>query len=287
MVYKIILEKYLYPSFDTTATISEQSVQEFVISKLSEGTSVSSVKSMVMVLKMPLRYAAKRGLCEFPSWELNYPHQKHQSKLPVFSIDDQRILMRYLTNNACGRNVGILICLNTGMRIGEMCALTWGDIDIEQHYISVTKTLERVYSDESLSHTKVVVSTPKTMSSYRCIPLPENLINILRPLKEASADDETYVLSNMKIPIEPRTYRNYFHRLLRKLNIPPIKFHGLRHSFATRCIESQCDYKTVSSILGHSNISTTLNLYVHPNFEQKKRCIEQINNALSDKCPGE
>lgn len=89
-----------------------------------------------------------------------------------------------------------------------------------------------------------------------------------------------YVLTNDAEPTEPRTYRNYYKRLLDKLGIPPIKFHGLRHSFATRCIESKCDYKTVSVILGHSNISTTLNLYVHPNYEQKKRCIDKMFRSI-------
>ena len=88
--------------------------------------------------------------------------------------------------------------------------------------------------------------------------------------------DEYFILTNDTKPTEPRTYRNYYKRLLNKLGIPDIKFHGLRHSFATRCIEANSDYKTVSVILGHSNISTTLNLYVHPNKEQKKKCIDKM-----------
>ena len=88
------------------------------------------------------------------------------------------------------------------------------------------------------------------------------------------------VLTNDIKPTEPRTYRSYYEKLLKELDIPKLKFHGLRHSFATRCIESKCDYKTVSVILGHSNISTTLNLYVHPNIEQKKKCINQMCRFL-------
>ena len=84
----------------------------------------------------------------------------------------------------------------------------------------------------------------------------------------------------MKKPTEPRTYRNYYKQLMDKLEIPKLKYHGLRHSFATRCIESNCDYKTVSVLLGHSNITTTLNLYVHPNMEQKKRCIAKMFKSL-------
>ena len=102
---------------------------------------------------------------------------------------------------------------------------------------------------------------------------------MIKPLKKV-VNRSFYVLTNTATPTEPRTYRNYYKRLMAQLNIPALKFHGLRHSFATRCIESNCDYKTVSVLLGHSNISTTLNLYVHPNMEQKRRCVEQMYKAL-------
>ena len=102
---------------------------------------------------------------------------------------------------------------------------------------------------------------------------------MLRPLKKI-VNGKFYVLTNEEKPTEPRTYRNYYKRMMEQLNIPPIKFHGLRHSFATRCIESGCDYKTVSVLLGHANISTTLDLYVHPNMEQKKRCIERMVKSV-------
>lgn len=106
-----------------------------------------------------------------------------------------------------------------------------------------------------------------------------DLLKILKPIKKV-VNESFYVLTNEAKPTEPRTYRNYYKKLMRELDIPKLKFHGLRHSFATRCIESNCDYKTVSVILGHSNISTTLNLYVHPNMEQKKKCIDQMFKLL-------
>ena len=109
--------------------------------------------------------------------------------------------------------------------------------------------------------------------------MTRDLLHIVKPLKKV-VNSSFYVLTNSTAPTEPRTYRNYYKRLMKQLDIPALKFHGLRHSFATRCIESNCDYKTVSVLLGHSNISTTLNLYVHPNMEQKKRCVEQMFKAL-------
>ena len=166
------------------------------------------------------------------------------------------------------------------MRIGEVCALQWKDIDLSKGTIAVTKTLERIYIPEGdKAHTELIFSTPKTANSNREIPISRTLMKVLRPLKNL-VNSDFYVLTNEATPTEPRTYRNYYKHLMESLHLPSIKFHGLRHSFATRCIESQCDYKTVSVILGHANIATTLNLYVHPNMEQKKKCIDKMNKTL-------
>ena len=109
--------------------------------------------------------------------------------------------------------------------------------------------------------------------------MSNELLKVLRPIKKV-VNDDYFVLSNDAKPIEPRTYRNFYKKLLKELNVDELKFHGLRHSFATRCIEANSDYKTVSVILGHSNISTTLNLYVHPNHEQKKKCINKMLKSI-------
>lgn len=109
--------------------------------------------------------------------------------------------------------------------------------------------------------------------------MTNELIKLIKPLKKI-VNNEFFILTNDEKPTEPRTFRSYYQKLIKKLGLPNLKFHGLRHSFATRCIESKCDYKTVSVILGHSNISTTLNLYVHPNMEQKKKCVDQMNKLL-------
>jgi integrase len=107
----------------------------------------------------------------------------------------------------------------------------------------------------------------------------KELLKMLKPIKKI-VNPSFYVLTNDAKPTEPRTYRTYYKNLMKELDMPELKFHGLRHSFATRCIESKCDYKTVSVLLGHSNISTTLNLYVHPNLEQKKKAIDQMFKGL-------
>ena len=147
---------------------------------------------------------------------------------------------------------------------------------MDNNVVKVRHTVQRIYVvDEEVRYTKIVVNEPKTKESNRDIPLSSELIKIIKPLMKI-VNYEFYVLSNEEKPIEPRTYRNYYKRVLKNLGIPYLKFHGLRHSFATRCIESKNSVKTVSVILGHSNITTTMNLYVHPDNAEKKRCIEKM-----------
>ena len=183
--------------------------------------------------------------------------------------------MRYVRENFTFRNLGIYVCLSCGLRIGEVCALTWSDIDTYEGVIRIRKTIERVYViDENERHTELMIGAPKTQNSIRDIPISRELMKMLKPVRKV-VNADYFVLSNDVNPIEPRTYRNYYKSLMAEIGIPAMKFNGLRHSFATRCIESNCDYKTVCVLLGHSNIGTTLNLYVHPNLEQKKKCLDK------------
>ncbi|MCM1333079.1 MAG: site-specific integrase [Bacteroides sp.] len=278
--YALMISNHLIPAFGESYSLTETSVQDFVLDKLSDGLSPKTVKDILIVLKMIVRYGYKLGMFPLSEWEIKYPTERKVSKPQILTISDQRKLMKYLTDNFSFRNLGILICLHTGTRIGEICGMQWNDIDIHQGIIVVSRTIERIYiAEDGLRKTELIVSSPKTHNSKREIPITTELHKILKPLK-AIVKGDFYVLSNKQIPIEPRTYRNYYKNLLTSLDIPPIKFHGLRHSFATRCIESKCDYKTVSSILGHSNISTTLNLYVHPNIGQKKRCVNKMMKSI-------
>ena len=196
--------------------------------------------------------------------------------MPILTKAHQKKLMDYLKDNFTFSNLGILVCLSTGLRIGEVCALKWSDINMDTGLLHVNRTIERIYIvDSDKPHTEIVINTPKTKNSLREIPLSKELVRIFKPLMKV-VNKDYYILTNNTKPTEPRTYRNYFNKLLKQLDIPRLKFHGLRHSFATRCIESHCDYKTVSVLLGHADISTTLNLYVHPNEEQKRSCIDKM-----------
>lgn len=278
--YSLIVETHLQPAFGNLTAVTENDVQDFVLHKLNGGLSQKTIKDMLIVLRMILKFGAKKNYCVYAPIDVIFPTDRERQELEVLSITNQKKIMRFVEDNFTFRNLGIFICLSTGIRIGEICALTWNDIDTDNGVIHIRKTIQRIYIRENgIRHTELMIDTPKTATSIRDIPMTKDLLSVLKPLRKV-VNDSFFVLTNDSMPTEPRTYRNYYKKLLVKLDIPPIKFHGLRHSFATRCIESHCDYKTVSVILGHSNISTTLNLYVHPNYEQKKKCIDKMLRAL-------
>ena len=275
-VYSILVQSHLIPVFGEREDIGDEDVQDFVNSELERGLSLKTVKDILVVLKMILRFGAKNSLFPDRRIDVVFPTQREKADIEVMSVSNQRRLMCYVRENFSFRNLGILICLSSGIRIGEICALRWADIDLECGVIRVSKTIQRIYID---GHTELIEDAPKTVNSNREIPLTRELAAYIRPIRKI-VKGEFYLLSNSPTPVEPRTYRDYFRRLTDSLGLPPIRFHGLRHSFATRCIESKCDYKTVSALLGHSNISTTLNLYVHPGLEQKRRCIDAVARLL-------
>ena len=276
--YMLVLKTHLLPCFGTMTNIRESDVQQFIMRKLSDGLAKKTVKDAVAVLKAIVKYGAKRKIFPFEEWEVNYPTESALRKLQILTLYHQRILMHYLIDNSNFQNIGILLALCTGMRIGEVCALRWEDVDFIHKVICVRCTVGRIYNCK-LRLTEKIFSSPKTKDSFREISVSKQLFSALKEVRKISVSP--FVVGNSQQSKEPRAYRDYFTRLLKRLNIPKITFHGLRHTFATRCIESQCDCKTVSTLLGHSNITTTLNLYVHPNINQKKRCIERMTNGLN------
>lgn len=278
--YSLILTNHLIPAFGAMEDIREEDVQKFILEKLDSGRSSKTVKDMLIVLKMVMKYAAKHEYMPYRQVEARFPTGRERTELPVLCRADQKRMMKYMTDNFSFRNLGVYICLSAGLRIGELCALKWENLDVARGVIVVKKTIQRVYFvDDGERHTELLIDTPKSANSIREIPMTKELLRMVKPLRKI-VNPSYFILTNSSRPTEPRTYRNYYKKLITEIGIPPLKFHGLRHSFATRCIEGRCDYKTVSVLLGHSNISTTLNLYVHPNIDQKKRCVEQMYRSL-------
>jgi len=278
--YLLLTENHLLPAFGQKKEIEEADVQAFVFQKLDSGLSQKTIKDILIVLKMVLKFGAKKKWINYTPFDIQFPTVRENHSIEILSRSDQKKVMNYIQEHFTFRNIGVYICLSAGMRIGEICALTWEDIDTDSGIINVRRTIQRIYViEDGTRRTELILDTPKTKNSIREIPLSKDLLRILKPFKKI-VNPFFFVLTNDVKPTEPRTYRSYYKNLMRDLKMPELKFHGLRHSFATRCIESNCDYKTVSVLLGHSNISTTLNLYVHPNMEQKKKAIEQMFKSL-------
>lgn len=278
--YQLLIQNHIKPYFGDLYEVNEEKVQSFVFDKLDAGLSEKTIRDIIIVLKMILKFGIKNGYLEYIQIDAKFPSKQEKKDLDVLSKADQKKFMEHLRNNFTFKNLGIFICLSTGMRIGEICGLRWCDVDTVEGVIKVRHTLQRIYIIEGETrHTELLLDTPKTANSVRDIPMSSELLKMLKSLNKV-VNENYYVISNDIKPIEPRTYRNYYKKLCKQLDIPELKFHGLRHSFATRCIESKADYKTVSVLLGHSNISTTLNLYVHPNKEQKKKTIDKMLRSL-------
>lgn len=278
--YQLLIQNHIKPYFGDLYEVNEEKVQQFVFDKLDAGLSEKTIRDIIIVLKMILKFGIKNGYLEYIQIDAKFPSKQEKKDLDVLSKADQKKFMEHLRNNFTFKNLGIFICLSTGMRIGEICGLRWCDVDTVEGVIKVRHTLQRIYIIEGETrHTELLLDTPKTANSVRDIPMSSELLKMFKSLNKV-VNENYYVISNDIKPIEPRTYRNYYKKLCKQLDIPELKFHGLRHSFATRCIESKADYKTVSVLLGHSNISTTLNLYVHPNKEQKKKTIDKMLRSL-------
>lgn len=275
--YLLTLRIHLLPHFGAKTAITEDEAQAFVFRKLAAGLAKKTVRDIVAVLKAVLRYGRKQHTFPSEEWDIQYPRNTVRRALPTLTIAHQRILMRHLLRQPDAQNIGVLLALCTGMRIGEVCALRWTDVDFIRRLITVRRTVGRIYNCE-LRATEKIESAPKTANSCREIPIARPLLGCLRAVRRVSCSP--YVVGQNGRSKEPRAYRDFFARLLRRLGLPPIVFHGLRHTFATRCIESQCDYKTVSVILGHANVATTLQLYVHPNLQQKQRCVARMSRFL-------
>ena len=278
--YSLIIQNHLEPRFKNLDDITPRSVQTLVDSKLKDGLGVTTVKGILIVLKMLLKFGEKHGWIGHRIIDVRFPTQRMMSRAEVLSVSEEQRMLGYLSSHHDHYNLGLQICLFTGMRIGEVCALRWEDVDMKSGTIRVRRTVHRVYViDDGPRHSELTIDYPKTAGSYREIPVIRDLALILSEYSQ-SAVGSHFVISGLSRPTEPQTMRNHFKKVASDPGLSMRRFHGLRHTFATRCVESRCDYKTLSSILGHSNVSTTLNLYVHPGIEQKRKCVEDMMRSI-------
>lgn len=273
--YEYIINKYLRPYLQGKK-IAELEKYDFneLINELNLELSPKTVRDIICVLKSILHYIEDEYGGKFKINKIIVP-KLNMENISIFSKTEKNKIEEYCIKNNSIRELGILICMNTGLRIGEICALRWKDINLEKRIIYVQSTLERIY-DENLKRTKIIIDKPKTKNSIRQIPIANKLYNILKPLKKKYTDDDFFLTGEKEKYIEPRNYQYIYKRVLRKCKIQSHKFHCLRHSFASECINVGMDIKALSEILGHANVNITLNIYVHSSYQAKKKYLEKI-----------
>ena len=269
--YRSIYQKYLK---DSLADISMHHISGDQIRTLIPGNmemSDSLYKSIYCVINQIFKYAEEY----YQITALKVSHKKHHSSLKTIEIlnrTEQAQLLRFLFKDMDIYKLGIVLCMSTGLRLGEICALKWTDIDLQEKLLYVNRTVQRIAAEGYSTKTALIESEPKSIYSKRQIPLTDDLISLLLPFFQKNG----YVLNSQK-PMEPRTYQNYFQKYLKEAGVPKTNFHVLRHTFATNCIDAGTDVKSLSEILGHSGVNITLNRYVHPTIATKRQHLTALS----------
>ena len=288
--YSNIITNHIVPELGNYLLnkLNNKIIQNFLLDKSKNGRldntgglSSKTIRDITAIIKSSLKSAFKENLIPNLSLDFIYPKITQKDKIYTLSKRSQESLTNYILENQSIKTLGILLTLYSGIRIGELCAVQWKDIDFKNNILHINKTLQRVYiNDTEIHSSKIVITEPKTHNAERDIPISKEFAN---ELKKYKTEPEDYLLSCSNKWIEPRTYRRFFERISKKANIEKINFHGLRHTFATNCIKLGIDYKTVSELLGHATVNITLNLYVHPQMSQKKKCINLVCKNFQEK----
>ncbi len=290
--YSVAIENHILPHFagKKISQISHEDNQEFILllsrKKRKDGKgylSVKAVKDITALWLGILGKAEQKGYLNIGKMRYQFPHPNDLEITTLaencLTLQEEFEIINCLKKETSLKSLGIILALTTGMRIGEICALQWNCVDLENRVVRVKQTLQRIYTKENgAGKSKVIVSAPKSVKSNRYIPLPGKCIPILNKHKKES---DAYLLTGKTDKfIEPRTLREYYNRLMEKNGTKYVTFHGLRHTFATRLVESGCDYKTISELLGHADISTTFRTYIHSDMRKKREFVEKVGNMV-------
>lgn len=273
--YNSSVEKHIIPCFKNvkamylTCDLVNGFVQE--ISYLSEKTIHDLLTLFIQIIKYG---QSKNYIGYFDFNSIAYP--KIASKeLAVLKSSEVTRLVSYVQITFKIEKIGVLLSLFMGIRLGEICALKWKDVNFSEETIRIEKTMQRIKNIDknAESKTKIVIDMPKSQKSIRDIPIPSFILELLKKYK---SDGNNYLLTGTPEFIEPRVYQEMFKRYLNEAGVEDINFHALRHTFATRAVEQDFDIKSLSEILGHSSVKFTLERYVHPSNEHKKKNLEKL-----------
>ena len=278
--YRLIVEQHIK---DKTGSIELNDLSPLVLQsfitellqrgnkKTGKGLSANSVNAVISVIQSSLKTAHLLGLTkEYMADKLKRP-KLIERPVECFSLKEQKQIEQAVLNSKKDKLFGILLCLYSGLRIGELIALQWSDIDFTKGILTVSKSCHD-------GKDGLIIDEPKTAASRRTIPLPKQLMPLVKMLKKRS--DSDFVVSSHGKPVSVRSYQRSFELLLKKLDIPHRGFHSLRHTFATRALECGMDVKTLSEILGHKNPTVTLNRYAHSLMEHKQDMMNRLGKLL-------
>lgn len=274
--YSFEIERYIIPKFRKCKLyeINKNSLCDLITS--NQHLSQRTLKHISIIFKSIVGYVNEKydSKLELRDYQFTSSSDK---KYSVLSVSEQEKLEKYLLRHTDLSKLGVYLCLYTGLRIGELCALKWSDVDLENGILRINKTMQRIQNTDSNCNTKtrIIVEAPKSDTSIRDIPLSNYMINLLKKYKPINRGNSYFLTGNMNY-IEPRTLQNKFKKYIEKSGVENVNFHALRHTFATRAIENGMDVKSVSEILGHSTVKMTLEKYVHITMEQKRKQINKL-----------
>lgn len=286
--YEDLLRCYVLPEFGNSelSEITNKQIIHFSSQLLAKGGAAgqglapATVLEVMSALNSMRIYALKRE-CRISFSPDCISIKREQKEIRVFSAAEESRLIFWLKNNLDLTNLGILLCLFTGIRLGEVCALGWDDLDLTENILHVRKTMQRIRLKESEDKkTGVRIFEPKSSCSVRSIPIPQSLTDLLLPYRQ----EGTFFLTGKKETfVEPRTLQNRFKTVLHRCGVEKANFHAIRHTFATRCVELGFDVKSLSEILGHASVAITMNRYVHPSMALKSENMARLDALFTVK----
>lgn len=273
--YATILDKYLKPMLGgcCPSGITASTVEALSAELLDRGLAVKTVQDILVVLRGVLKYTSEQ--LSIPAVQFAYPKESRR-EMRVLSREEQQRLVRYLLDGIDACKFGVLLMLLTGMRIGELCALRWESIDLQEQTIRVSATLSRLRDTaaRSGSRTRIVIGAPKSDTSARTFPMSGCAASLCR--RFAVQDANAYILTGTQNYMEPRTLQYRIEKYTRDCGLEGVHAHTLRHTFATRAVEVGFEIKSLSEVLGHANTTITLERYVHSSMELKRSNMDKL-----------
>lgn len=267
--YKNKFEKHILPEFGDIpcADPTAGRINAFINKKLADGLSASYVRDIFTVFKTMLKYAQEEYGFRLSLKNVVLP-KVERKQVEKISDTEQKKLVSYLKANMSLTAFGILLSLFMGLRIGELCGLKWEDVDFRNKILHIRRTVQRISSANGNRKTKIVISAPKSATSFREIAIPDMLMKYFEMFRDEA---DHFILSGTDKPVEPRTMQYRYKKIQRTADVENHNYHKLRHTFATNSAEKGFNVKALSAVLGHSSVTLTLNRYVHPDRTYERR----------------